>query len=644
MALKLWFPFTGDTRNNGLHSSTVTSSNLTYSNNGKIGKCCNFTTGSYILGTQSFLTNSTEDWSYCCWMNLTATTAGQCLFSCRNSVNSTGISIFYYGSLWYIDDGARWQFTPTNTIAVNTWYHICVVRKKGVGVYLYVNGELDSSTSVTHTPTDVCTTNFSVGSSQTSSTTVSGNSVKGALNDVRVYDHALSVKEIKEISKGLVYHFNLCDNSIQAMANCFNYPTFNTSSSSGGWSHWGSTGHKGSYGQTTDTQYIYRKGQTYAHWVQNAEGATVTYLLYQSPSFDGGYRSLCCIVKEENSLPITEEIVDPSWNANSGTVPTHKWTSISPLGNGFYLCKCEGFKQDGSNDLVALCINPPYKVYVSECYLENNRIVCSDIFYQTDVVYDSSGYCNNGVRHDTVEVSRDSTPRNSICTLLSGTGYITADCVCSEIKTISAWIKTTKNKTTTQFIVGDSSSNLCLCISAVGGISSYFGPTNQGGDGSVCTLGDSYIENDWNHIVVVATGDTTRKAYCNGVRLANNSKGYWKSGEGVMIGARILSGSQPYYYYGYISDVRMYATQLTEEDILNLYHTPISISKTGETYTQGEFLESNIDHVRFQKTGVIESDGETDKTSVGEHGFLEYNDITRIYKAGYMQSVDFNEY
>jgi hypothetical protein len=66
------------------------------------------------------------------------------------------------------------------------------------------------------------------------------------LNDVRIYDHALSAKEVKELAKGLILHYKL-DNNINVLDNCYSYPTFNTSTASGGWSHWGPSGNAGTY-------------------------------------------------------------------------------------------------------------------------------------------------------------------------------------------------------------------------------------------------------------------------------------------------------------------------------------------------------------------------------------------------------------
>ena len=209
MSLRVWLPLNGDLTNNGLSNITVTNNGATIDNNGKIGKCYSFDgTNDYMFVSPSFLSNSSTEWSYCCWMKLRSTQYG-CLFSDRTSTSLNGLAIFYYGSQWIIDDGVRWQFIPTVALSINTWYHITVVIKRGVGKYLYVNGELDSSTTTTGTPTIVNTARFSIGASMNSATTVNANYFSGYLNDVRIYDHALSAKEVKEISKGLVCHYKL---------------------------------------------------------------------------------------------------------------------------------------------------------------------------------------------------------------------------------------------------------------------------------------------------------------------------------------------------------------------------------------------------------------------------------------------------
>lgn len=215
-------------------------------------------------------------------------------------------------------------------------------------------------------------------------------------------------------------HYKLDKNKSQ-LANVYSYPTFDTSGSNGGWSHWGQSGASGAYGQNTDKKYIWNKNNTYSHWVSNSSSATGLYLLYQSPAFDGGYRSAQCIIKEENGLPITTSIVYAAWNARSDGLTNNTFSSITHLGDGFYLCKAEGIKQDGSNDLVGFCVKPGYKVYFSEAYLENNKEMCSDVFEQDNltIIEDSSGYGHNGICVDTT-ISNES-PRYNTCISCIGT-------------------------------------------------------------------------------------------------------------------------------------------------------------------------------------------------------------------------------
>ena len=127
---------------------------------------------------------------------------------------------------------------------------------------------------------------------------------------------------------------------------------------------------------------------------------------------------------------------------------------------------------------------------------------------------------------------------------------------------------------------------------ASSGIISYVGSSN-GGVGSYAATTGKYIANQWNHIVIIKTGETTRTVYINGQLCTNNSNNYWSATlDRLLIGCRFASGAYKHYFNGQISDFRAYATELSEEDIQELYHTPITLSSNGTLLTQGEYVES----------------------------------------------------
>ena len=81
----------------------------------------------------------------------------------------------------------------------NTWYHLGFTWNGGTGeLKLYLNGSCVATSNV---PSSA---NFSVNSSL--KFTYDG---PRYLNDVRIYDHCLSPKEVEEIAKGLVLHYRL---------------------------------------------------------------------------------------------------------------------------------------------------------------------------------------------------------------------------------------------------------------------------------------------------------------------------------------------------------------------------------------------------------------------------------------------------
>lgn len=396
MSLQIWLPLTNDINNYGVagnYKFSIPSSGVIPSDDGILGKCYTFSamSGNGIFSADNGFMNTYinhHSYSMCCWIKTT-------------TKDTTPMNLSYGLGLLIDGNGKPYMRQYRSGSTVNTmgttnccdgvWHHITATYNATTNKScVYVDGVLEKENAYSYnndTYASSWANGIYIGRDPNNSTANSHYYYQGKMNDVRIYDHCLSAKEVQEIAKGLLLHYKMTSpdaeyDSGPVVLNSYVHSTFNTTANDGGWLHWGRTGSKGSFGQSTDLlNYQYRPTNSqYVHWVANAADATGEYLLYQSPEYPGGFRSLQCICKEENSLPIDESICFPLWNAHtSQSVPAEKWTSIEPLGRGFYLCKCEGIHQDGSNDLVGIHTKPGHKIYFSEVYLEDDRSVCSNI-------------------------------------------------------------------------------------------------------------------------------------------------------------------------------------------------------------------------------------------------------------------------
>lgn len=569
MSLRVWLPLTKDLRNQGLDDVTVTNNGATFDANGKLGGCYLFD------GSNDYLTGTYEaeaEVSFAAWVNLPTLPGGRHIFDARTS-NGTGYQPMYLNNNSIQIGCSGSSFSSFNyTWVANTWYHICVTHNATEGK-CYINGIL-IGTSTTAKGAKCGTCNFTLGSRCNQS-----NYSNVKLNDVRIYDHCLSSLEVKHIAQGLILHYLLNDNSIQTLDNCFINPRFDTNS---GWNHWGRTGSQGSSGQSNDINYRFRSGQTYVHWVSNAANATGEYLLYQSPNFansGGGIRSLQCICKEENSIKITDDVCFPAWNARNGGVPNSYWTSIKPLGNGFYLCRCEGISQDGSNNLVGIYVKPGYKVYFSEVYLENYKSVCSDIFFSSTIIYDTSGYDNNGTIVGSLNVDNN-TPKYKISTVFNGVDN------CIQIGnwynlfqnpfTINVWFKKDEigSKGYETLFGGASGFEIDTRAGNSQTLSLYL-PSPRGG-----AAYSPFNLSQWYMVTMVSDG-TNEEFYVDGILRKTIEKKNMPNSN-YYIGAWNTVTQQN--FKGQMSDFRIYATALSADDVKSLYNNSAYIDNQGNIY------------------------------------------------------------
>lgn len=601
MSLKVWLPLDGDLRNLGASDVEITNNGTTIDDAGKIGKCYYFNGSAQYLQFNKTLGNIyVKDFSLCAWLKPTDDTRGVII----SEYASAGASNVALELLANRAVRVYWNGSPDwNTGIIlnkNEWSHI-VITKQNNTLKLYVNGiyKVEKTTALSERPSAAC---IRIGDDYRGGT---GVSYMGYMNDIRIYDHCLSAAEVHEIAQGLVLHYKL-DNGSQELTttipstNVYAYPTFNTSVSTGGWYHWGPSGHSGNYGQNTDKKYIYNKNNTYSHWIMEDTGTNSINLLYQNPEFEGGYRSLQAIIKEENGLPITDSICYPAWNARNGGVLNHKWTSIKDLGNGFYHCYCEGISQDGSNDLVGIYVLSGYKIYVSECYLENNVEKCSSIFsYSSNIIPDSSGYGHHATLTNG-SLSTD-TSRYSASLILDastqaiGNPIFKAGTFISEY-TWAGWIK---RKYTTA-VAKQIHANI-VTVSLYTNFSPYIawtsGKTDGSTTGSGAAGGTATILDEWVHMALTYKSGIW-KTYINGD--LNRTWDYSSAGVYIVVTENNKLGNG---FIGNLSDIRIYATRLLDTDIKSLYNIGMKVDNLGGIHTF-EFLE-NEEKESIKKTGQI---------------------------------------
>lgn len=563
MSLKVQLPLNGNLNNQGIINTTVTNNGASVNTSGKIGSCYSFNgTSSYLLGTNAPLNNNTTDWSFCCWVKVNSSHNG-CLYSNRTNTSNNGITIFQYSGQFLFDDGTRWQFTPSTSISNNTWYHLAFTRQAGVDKKFYVNGVLTDSISTLGTPTTANPTHFIIGASQSGSTSVSGNLFNGYLNDVRVYDHALSAKEVKEISKGLVVHYPLNGNQ-SGLDNIL----INTADLSKQTKESGIT-----------CTYDSNKG---IYKIEDTSHTSSRQGIYQDISVNPNtFYTLSCTLEGEscgigfgffNGTPTNfpSNVI----NVTSSDGQVRKTYSAQSTSTATY-CRIYLFTNCGTSKIA----------YFKFPKLELGSIATPWIPNSTDTEYsaygynsltelDISGYKNHGTKTKIMNIDVN-TPRYNVCTIFDGTN----DCILTPFNSV---IK--DNNYTISVQVKKSVIGTDYYQTIFGGPSGFElearnGQTNEAkfvtqNQGKVSY---AYNFNQQYHFVFVHSSSDS-KLYIDGTLIGTGSTASIPSGN-YYVGSWRDTTSQN--FEGQMSDFRIYATALSADDIKELYSSSASIANNG---------------------------------------------------------------
>ena len=593
MSLQVWLPLNGNLNNQGLSEVTVTNNGATVDSNGKIGSCYSFDTGKYLTVTKPVAL--TKEISYSCWVNISSwnSSAWDCILSlstgtnwrdsratlCRNG-DSTNLT-------WNIADGSSQIRVNSNTsLSPNIWYHI-VCTYDGAKLRIYINGVEDNSVSTSFVP------NYDSAKLYIGSWNGNNYNLKGRLNDVRVYDHCLSAKEVKEISKGLVCHYKLSDPYIESTTN---YSSQSTGSS--GWNNSGSSTRNNndtsvnrvfsdcpvlSIKQTAAGNSAMTFGNVSTSTYTALKGATVTASVYAYISDVNCSSSVVYLRSTVNNNKEGDEICAFQYNGstNPQSWPKNQWIRIEGTGTvasaetAVYFCT---YTNNLDEKRCFTCWQLELKDH-STPFVVGSR--------DESTVYDCSGIANNGTKIGGVLPSSNplSIRYEKSYNFDGSTGSIQipnlATLVPSGEFTMNCWIyhdNTWSSKSWETIFGGPSGFELEAKNYSTNSPVLYAYSWGQGQA--------TYELNKWNMITMTRNASET-KFYINGELKINGSAGTIPSGN-YFIGAWRSSGEQN--YKGRISDFRLYSTVLSEEDIKVLYNTSASVDKNGNMYAY-EFKE-----------------------------------------------------
>lgn len=573
MSLRVWLPLTKDLRQQGLDNVTVTNNGATFNSAGKLGGCYEFASGKRIQTTLPSTSNlNSKAISFACWVNISSWNSSyDCLMSiadgtswqqsratlCRNNTAST--------LCWNIADGSTsTRVYTTTSLSTNIWYHIACTYD-GASLKIYVNGTLNNSAAATLSIGYAGT--FNIGG-------WSGNNypINCKMNDVRVYSHCLSPMEVKELAKGLVLHYPLNRNGWGQENLLKNSKKFNSGGCASGNTKTieadGTVKIVAASGNSNyvrfsdcDTALTLNTGDTFTFSIKIKSPDSIkkpTVYFYSGL----GYYSMQGTMSSDWTIIYYTGV----WSISTFTTNIHLGFGSAP--GTYYI---ESFKLEKGDKITPWC---PHS---------------SDALYTTlglDGIteYDCSGFCNNGTRSGTFTWTSD-TPKYGVSTKFNGAEVIVIPFTCgliSEAITVACWgYESNWNVSTAERLLGAATNASGWCIGDYGSENTLFAFYANGGY-NVAT-GFKQLSTGWHHFVITFDG-LNLIYYVDGQQFSKktfSTKQVANGNYNINIGRHYGGG---YNFKGNMSDVRIYATALSAEDVLSLYQNSAYIDSSGNIY------------------------------------------------------------
>lgn len=570
MSLRIWLPLNNSYENRGTSGATVTTGGV-FETPGKLSSYCWRSSAPLSI---PYTYGSTERLSVAMWIKPNSAGAWTSIFGWGHSDIANRIEIssaggneyrFFGGSTCLIGSNT----TITSSLTNSVWHHFAMVAN-GTNVFFYLNGALIK------TVTQTSQVSATFGNDKTFYFGGYRDVFNGYYNDVRVYDHALSQKEVTELAKGMMLHIPMYAGYTGVGANlCAGWREMQAKSLS----QWYSV-------LLYDSNFFgLKSGDTYTYRIRITAPSNTGVKARVQYYTDGDHRT-----SEAQGTTVAAGTTGYSTVTATLTDTTRAYSRMELLISN----------ADTS-------VTSPGATYVGEVKLELGSAP-TPWSSSTDADYafkDCSGYQVSVGTNGTVPTVSGDAPRYGVSARINGsTGCIwpIADPIKSTTTefTISVWFKTTTVSGNQCIWNGRSSSS-----SGSEAVGIFLINNTIRVDDSVETSSATISANTWYHLAVTWKSGGNKIVYLNGVQKTSVAVGnLTKSNTKASIGRSSVADSLTQNYFsGQMSDFRIYATALTAAQVKELYNAPISVANTGACLAE-QFTEG-ASGISFAKTGVV---------------------------------------
>lgn len=564
MSLRLWLPLDGNGDNKGITGTVLSGSPASWGN-GPISKCATFNNNvsNVIYNNTNMYNYINEPFSWCMWLKkdyasktanaMYAFTVGRADaggrgYGCR--IASTSKVNCVFGT-------SEWEISG---ITDNEWHHIAFVRS-GTNIKLYRDGERILDTTFAGTlPTYSDGNGIGVGCFHYGSDIYP---LIGSVADFRIYDHALSKLEVKEIYRNMVLHLPMsgagahgvgsnlanvvwCDPYAVTLGTYAAYLSYNGTALS------------------SDTFFGLQVGETYTY------SAYITAPSNKKVAVRAEYHT-----NDSTRTSVIGNYIEAGesgWSKVTDTITEAKrnYTYLKLLINS------------GNTSVTANAT-----VYVSKLKIERSSSRTDWVPPGTRHISDTSGHSRivtTSSTHPTLLNYTSGSPMFNGCVNFASGNYIrVADPISASANafSISVWFKTT-NASASQCIWNGRTS--------VGGpvavflVSSKFRFDDSGQTSPSTTIS----ANTWYHVVCTWKSGGNKKIYLNGTQIssvtAGTLSGKANSYATIGVSSNADSAGSGNQFLGQMSDFRIYGSELSADDVADMYRKGASIDNTGKVH------------------------------------------------------------